>query len=376
MLFNGAHENATKAGAGRTVRFRMTVVALLVAVLASACSIDTTADAGSGGVGVQTDTGTEQSVGTVVTDGENEDEATEDVFNPITAARASVVRVVTEGTFVEPDGTFRPNTSGSGSGFFISDDGLAVTNNHVVTGAAIVEVYVEGEDRPRNARVLGASECLDLAVIDVDGEGFPALPWTSDAPFVGQPIFALGYPLGDEQFTALEGIVSKEAAAGESDFASVDTAIEHSADTLGGNSGGPVVNEAGEVVAVNYAGNGFGQAFAIRADLAKEAINELMQGNNLDWIGISGVAYQDADVSGVFVRSVESGSPADEVGVQPGDLIVALDGFFLATDGTMADYCDILRTNAPGDAVAIDVFRPSTGELLNGWLNSGTAFGE
>lgn len=376
MLFAKSRKS-TKTGSHETARVKTIVTALLVAIVASACSIDTT-DAEVFASGAET--ATEDQVVMVTTPDAEEAAADqiEDDFNPIVAARPSVVRIVSQGTFLEPDGGFGLNQSGSGSGFIISEDGLAVTNNHVVAGAAFLQVYVDGESRPRNARVLGASECLDLAVIDIAGDGFSALPWSDQAPFVGQPIFALGYPLGDTQYTALDGIVSKEMAQGESDFASVDTAIEHSAAILGGNSGGPLIDEDGNVVAVNYGGNFFGQSFAIRADLAKEVIGQLIDGNNLEWIGISGQAYFDDEIglSGVFVRSVESGSPADELGIEPGDLIVTLEGLLLATDGTMADYCDILRSNAQGDALSIEVYRSSTGELLDGWLNSGKAFGE
>jgi S1-C subfamily serine protease len=87
--------------------------------------------------------------------------------------RAAVVRIVGEGSFVDPEVGDVYNQSGTGSGFIIDPSGLAVTNNHVVTGAAFLRVYVEGEDEPRNAKVLGVSECSDLAVIDIDGDGFP-----------------------------------------------------------------------------------------------------------------------------------------------------------------------------------------------------------
>ena len=89
--------------------------------------------------------------------------------------RGAIVRIVAEGSFVDPEYGQQYNAAGSGSGFFVSSDGVAVTNNHVVTGAAFLQVYVDGEDEPRNARVLGMSEYSDLAVIDVEGDGYPYL---------------------------------------------------------------------------------------------------------------------------------------------------------------------------------------------------------
>lgn len=88
------------------------------------------------------------------------------------------------------------NASGSGSGFIIDSDGIAVTNNHVVTGAVCFQVYVEGMDEPRNAKVLGVPECSDLAVIDIEGDGFPYLAWHDAAGGTGMAVCAAGFPLG------------------------------------------------------------------------------------------------------------------------------------------------------------------------------------
>ncbi len=155
--------------------------------------------------------------------------------------QGATIRIVAEGSFVDPEYGQQYNAAGSGSGFFISPDGIAVTNNHVVTGAAFLQVYVDGEEDPRNAKILGVSECSDLAVIDVDGDGYPYLEWYDGDISVGTEIYAAGFPLGVEEFTLLDGIISKADADGESDWSSVDSVIEHSADTLPGNSGGPIV---------------------------------------------------------------------------------------------------------------------------------------
>ena len=87
----------------------------------------------------------------------------------------ATIQIVAEGSFVDPEVGLTLNAAGSGSGFLISADGLAVTNNHVVTGAALLDVYVGGSDEPVNARVLGVSECSDLAVIDLEGGDYPFL---------------------------------------------------------------------------------------------------------------------------------------------------------------------------------------------------------
>ena len=281
-----------------------------------------------------------------------------------------VVRIVAEGTFVDPELGMMTNASGSGSGFIISEDGLAVTNNHVVTGAGLLRVYVNGEEKPRNAKILGASECSDLAVIDIQGDGYFYLDWY-DAPVkVGMEVYSAGYPLGDPEFTLTRGIVSKVKADGETDWASVDEVLEHDATINPGNSGGPLVTADGRVVGINYSGNDYDQYFAIKRSEALEIIDELKAGKDVDSIGINGTAVSDGEnISGIWVASVKSGSSADKAGVKPGDIITHIENLALAIDGTMNDYCDILRTKGESAVMGLTVLRYETSELLKGQLN-------
>ena len=291
--------------------------------------------------------------------------------NSLEGVQSAVVQIVAQGSFVDPEFGLMLNAAGSGSGFIIDPSGIAVTNNHVVTGAAFLEVYIEGEDRPRNARVLGVSECSDLAVIDIDGEGFPYLEWYGDPINVGLDIYTAGFPLGDPEFTLTRGIVSKAQASGETNWASVDNVIEHDATINPGNSGGPLVTADGRVVAVNYAGaSSTSQYFAIARNEALPVIDQLRNEQDVTSIGVNGQAVSDGQsIYGIWVSSVESGSPADNAGVQAGDIILSLEGLVLATDGTMADYCDILRSRRPDDVMSIEVLRFATEEVLEGQLN-------
>jgi serine protease Do len=283
--------------------------------------------------------------------------------------RGATVQIVAQGTFIDPAAGVQVNQPGAGSGFIIDPSGLAVTNNHVVTGAALLQVYIQGEDRPRNAVVVGVSECSDLAVIDIAGEGFPYLSWYDGAIRTGLQVYVAGYPLGDPEYTLLDGIVSKERVDGETSWSSVDAIIEHSADTLGGNSGGPVVTASGEVIGVNFAGNQVGQSFAIGIDTARPTVNKLMTGVDTESIGVNGEAMRVGEYSGIWVYSVKSGSPADVSGVRAGDLILSMEDFQLAVDGTMSEYCDILRSHRPDDVLSIELYRQSTDEILRGQLN-------
>jgi len=286
--------------------------------------------------------------------------------------KSATIQIVAEGTFIDPQVGLMVNAAGAGSGFIIDPEGIAVTNNHVVTGAALLKVYVAGETRPRNAKVLGVSECSDLAVIDIDGDGFPYLEWTDQPIKVGLDVYAAGFPLGDPEFTLTRGIISKEQANLGTAWTSVDHVIMHDATINPGNSGGPLVTTEGKVIGVNYAGNtSSNQYFAISPAEAQKIIKELRQGKDVTSLGINGqaVASEDGSIYGIWVSSVESGSAADKAGIKPGDIITSLENIVLATDGTMDDYCDILRTKDPSDTLNVSVLRFAEMAYLDGQIN-------
>jgi serine protease Do len=282
----------------------------------------------------------------------------------------AVVQIVAEGTFVDPEFGLQLNAAGSGSGFIIDPEGIAVTNNHVVTGAALIRVFVGGNSEPLNARVLGVSECSDLAVIDIEGDGFPFLEWYDQDVNVGLDVFAAGFPLGDPEFTLTRGIISKARTSGESSWASVNEVLEHDATINPGNSGGPLVTADGKVVGINYAGSSAtNQYFAIQSAEALAIIERMRGGEDVTSIGVNGEAVAGDGFSGIWVASVKSGSPADNARIQSGDIITSLEGLILATDGTMSDYCDILRSRRADDVMAVEVLRFNTQEQLAGQLN-------
>ncbi len=293
------------------------------------------------------------------------------IVSSVETLKSATIQIQAEGSFVDPEIGLMLNVGGRGSGVIIDPSGIAVTNNHVVTGAALIKVWVGGESEPRNARLLGVSECSDLAVIDIDGEGYPYVTWYEGDLNVGLEVYAAGFPLGDPEYTLTKGIISKARTSGETNWASVDSVIEHTASINPGNSGGPLVNANGQLVAINYAGaNDVNQWFAIARDEARSVIEQLRAGQDVNSIGVNGQAVSDGQsIFGIWVASVKSGSPADRAGVKAGDIITTLEGLVLATDGTIADYCDILRTHSPTDTMSIEVLRFDTSEVLAGQLN-------
>lgn len=298
------------------------------------------------------------------------------VVSDVAGAQAATIRIRVQGTIRDPE-IGRSYSGGTGSGFLISPDGLAVTNNHVVTGAATLEVFVGGDNtKSYNAQILGVSECSDLAVIKISGlSDAPYFEWYDGEVTTGLDVYAAGFPLGTEEFTLTRGIVAKARADGDiTGTASVDYTIEHDANIQPGNSGGPLINSDGKVVGVNYAGGAMrtttAQFFAIAAPLAKDMVERLKEGD-AESIGVNGWAVYDETlgVSGIWVAGVAAGSPASKAGVLPGDIITSLQGLPMGVDGTFKDYCDVLRT-AGDRPMSIEVLRWDTSEVLEGELNS------
>lgn len=294
-------------------------------------------------------------------------------IDKLTDVKKAVVQIEAQGTFLDPEFGLQVNSAGRGSGFIINSDGLAVTNNHVVTGAALVKVYLTGESEPRNAKIIGYSECNDLALIDIDGDGFSYLDWYDGEVSTGMEVYLAGFPLGEPEFSLNKGIISKESAPGNTSWTSVSGGVlGHDATGNPGNSGGPLVTSDGKVVGVHFASRSdANQYFAIKASTAKSVVEKLMQGENFESIGINGstVSNEDGSIVGIWAASVDSGSPADKAGVKAGDIINQMEGLVVATDGTMKDYCDIIRTNKEGSPLSITVLRWPTGEILEGQLN-------
>lgn len=288
--------------------------------------------------------------------------------------QSATIQIQAEGTFIEPL-TLDPVESGSrGSGFFIDSSGIAVTNNHVVTGAGTLKVWVGGDQgKTYGATVLGASECLDLAVIKVDGDKFPFMAWYEGEIKAALDVYSAGFPLGDPNFTLTKGIVSKADVPQEDPWASLDHVIEHDARIRGGNSGGPLVADTGRVVGVNYAGNDeLDYNFAIHRDQVTPVLQDLIDGKAVQSLGVNAQALAPADdgtPQGIWVSSVKAGGPADKAGIEPGDVMTDLAGVTLAQSGTLEEYCEVIRTQGNDATIDVSVYRPSENAIYEGQFN-------
>ncbi len=256
-----------------------------------------------------------------------------------------------------------------GTGVVISADGEILTNAHVVEGADEVRVRLAGESEPREVTVLAADRGNDLALLRMAGDGFaPATFADPGSVRIGDDVMAIGFALGlDGEPSVTLGIVSAmNRSVGQGDLY-LDGLIQTDAAISSGNSGGPLVNAAGEVVGINTAvardtavftatNVGFaisvGEALPVIEALRDQADGEVRQEAFL------GVGLEDRrdGGQGVIVTDVEPDTPAEEIGVAVGDLIVAVDGS--VTDGSSALIAAI-RDKQPGDSVTVAVVRGS-----------------
>ena len=161
-------------------------------------------------------------------------------------------------------------------------------------------------------------------------------------------------------------------ANGNMAWASVDHVVEHDANIQPGNSGGALVNADGRIVGVNFAGGdsfgtGTAQFFAIASDLAQPVIERLRSGD-FETLGINAQAFRDPEknVSGVWVAAVQDGSPAANVGLKAGDIITTMRGLPVGLDGTMRDYCKIVRSSNDAEAIGVEVYRPDAKTTFSG----------
>jgi serine protease Do len=263
---------------------------------------------------------------------------------------------------------------GEGSGFIISRDGYILTNNHVVDEADRLTVKLI-DKRTFKATVVGRDPETDVAVIKIDASGLPTVSLgNSDSTRIGEWVLAVGNPLGEAfAFTVTAGIVSakgrnlrdlQRSQYSIGDFIQTDAAINP------GNSGGPLVNVHGQVIGINSAiasptGTYAGYGFAIPINLVRTVSEQLIAHGKVTR-AVLGVAIRDADpedaayvgldsISGVVVQDYSNdASPAKRAGIQPGDVIVAIDGEPVEYTAQLQQ---IVGFKHPGEKVDLTVVR-------------------
>jgi serine protease Do len=264
--------------------------------------------------------------------------------------------------------------TGQGSGFFISADGYAVTNNHVVDGADKVEVTAD-DGKTYKAKVIGTDQRTDLALIKVEGgSNFSFAKLSDTKPRIGDWVLAVGNPFGLGG-TVTAGIVS--ASGRDIGNGPYDDFIQIDAPVNKGNSGGPAFNTNGEVIGVNTAiyspsGGSVGIAFSIPAATVKSVVAQLKDKGAVSrgWIGVQ-IQPVTADIAdslglkkaeGALVAEPQANGPAAKAGIESGDVITAVNG------DSVKDARELARTiggMAPGASVKLDVLHKGQDKVVN-----------
>ena len=277
-------------------------------------------------------------------------------------------------------------SSALGSGFIINEKGIVVTNNHVIQGAEDIVVRVNG-NKEYKAEVLGADPGMDIAVLQIETEEkfIPVKFGDSDQARIGDWVIAIGNPFGFGG-TVTSGIISaRNRSIGLSryeDFIQTDASINQ------GNSGGPLFNMDGDVIGINTAilgpsGN-IGIGFSIPSNNAKRVISQLIEFGETKrgWLGvrIQFVTSEIAEVEkldkprGALVASVADGSPSDDAGIKPGDIILEFDDKII---NEMGELPKIVAATDVGKKVKVKVWRNEreiTKDIILGRLETSSDF--
>ncbi|WP_425491093.1 Do family serine endopeptidase [Luteimonas fraxinea] len=277
--------------------------------------------------------------------------------------------------FEMPGGPGGPGRGGSaprgtsmGTGFIISADGYLLTNHHVVDGAEEVKVRLS-DRREFTAKVVGSDAESDVAVLKIDATGLPTLRFGNGASVKpGQWAVAIGSPFGFEQ-SVTAGIVSAVARANQYADQRYVPFIQTDVPINQGNSGGPLLNVAGEVIGINSqifsnSGGYMGVSFAIPIDLAANVAEQIKKTGSVQrgslGVQVSNVTSEVAagfklpDTKGALVQEVLPGSPAQRAGIEPGDVIRAVDGTEIIASSELPP---LVGGKTPGTKVRMSILR-------------------
>ncbi|MGZ8262424.1 MAG: Do family serine endopeptidase [Methylotenera sp.] len=245
-----------------------------------------------------------------------------------------------------------------GSGVIVSEQGLILTNNHVVAAADEIEIALP-DGRKLSAKVVGTDPDTDLALIKVDAEHLPAITFaSSDKLNVGDVVLAIGNPFGVGQ-TVTQGIVS---ALGRSHLGIniYENFIQTDASINPGNSGGALIDTDGNLVGINSAiysrsGGSMGIGFAIPATLARQVMEQIVTKGNVTrgWIGIEAQditpelaeSFKLSQAKGALIAGVLRNSPADKAGLRAGDILLEIEGKPVLDSGIMLNLVAALAPN-------------------------------
>ena len=259
---------------------------------------------------------------------------------------------------------------GSGSGVIIREDGYIVTNNHVIDGATKIEVTLNNNQKYQ-ATLVGTDPATDIALLKIDAQGLPVVPFgDSDKLRLGEWVIAIGSPY-DLRSTITAGIVSAKGRSMPNytgEF-KIESFIQTDAAVNPGNSGGALVDKAGNLVGINTAivsqtGSYTGYSFAVPVNIVKKIVYDLMDYGSVKR-AILGITMQEIDDkiadelklssrNGVYIVEVSKSGAADKAGIKAGDVLVAIDSIRLTNSASVQE---AVSRFSPGDKAVVTVIR-------------------
>ncbi len=277
---------------------------------------------------------------------------------------------------------------GGGSGFIVSDDGMILTNKHVVSDDAAHYVVVTSDGKEHNSTVLARDPVNDLAIMKIDVKGLVPLPLGDSSTIqIGQTVIAIGNSLSEYRNTVTRGVISgvgrrvvAGSPTGESEV--IEQAIQTDAAINPGNSGGPLLTLDGTVIGVNTAVNREGQSigFSIPSNVAKQVVESVKKNGRIvrPWLGVRYSLIDEESAKrgqlpvnhgALIVRgnapeelAVIPGSPADKAGIKENDILLEVNGTAITTEQPLAG---LIAKHQPGDSITVKILRNGKEQTVN-----------
>lgn len=267
---------------------------------------------------------------------------------------------------------------GSGSGVIIREDGYIVTNNHVIEGATKIEVTLNN-NQTYQATLVGTDPATDVALLKIEANGLPVVPFgDSDKLRLGEWVIAIGSPY-DLRSTITAGIVSAKGRSmpNYSGEFKIESFIQTDAAVNPGNSGGALVDKAGNLVGINTAiisqtGSYAGYSFAVPVNIVKKIVYDLMDYGSVQR-AVLGITMQEIDDkiadelklssrNGVYIVEVSKSGAADKAGIKAGDVLIAIDSTMLTNSASVQE---AVSRFSPGDEAVVTVIRDGKQKKLD-----------
>ncbi|MCD6107081.1 MAG: trypsin-like peptidase domain-containing protein [Caldisericaceae bacterium] len=294
------------------------------------------------------------------------------IVNVVNAVSPSVARIVSTKEVVDFFFLQTEQQQGLGSGVIIDPDGLILTNYHVIEDADKIEVTLSSGKTCKGV-VIGSDPISDVALVQIDEKNLPAAKLGDSTKLkVGQYVVAIGNPYGLDH-TVTTGVISaleRNINIGNKTMYGI---IQTDAAINPGNSGGPLVNLEGEVVGINTMiySQAQGLGFAVSADTCKKVVDSIKKTGKMEWpyIGIELATMTEElagkvnleYVPGIVVIRVMPGSPAENAGIEQGDIIISIDGVSVDTSD---EFLKIVRSHKVGDSIMLEVKRKNINEMI------------